>query len=216
MVLQGRPRWELIVDAVACDPAEGVARDVALAVSVSRDERPSTMRLWQPDRPVLLLGANVAGRASGADAAVHGRVAIERSTPGATWFAPGPAVLLWSVTATRRALGLDADAAAGEAAGEWVLASLRQLGLQVSLHESSGEVRTPMGPVGRFALDERDGMVVAQGIVDYAITAADRDGVEAVETENVRSQSGLPLALVVDRFVRMARTLYRAAPGAAE
>ncbi|MEZ3160690.1 hypothetical protein AB1K54_09110 [Microbacterium sp. BWT-B31] len=119
-------------------------------------------------------------------------------------------MILWSVIAPLGRLASGSAASSLEAAAEWPLASLRQLGLQASV-DSTGAIRTPMGVVGACARVELNGVDLTEGVIDYAVSAEFRADFEAVEIENVRSQSGLPLPLVVDRFGRMARTLYRAA-----
>ncbi|MCY1313009.1 hypothetical protein D9M70_634920 [compost metagenome] len=79
--------------------------------------------------------------------------------------------------------------------------------MQASLH-TGGTTLKPMGVVSACAVAEQDGVILAQGIVDYAMDAGDCEG--TVPAENVRSQSGLPLPLVLDRFARVARTLFLA------
>lgn len=99
-----------------------------------------------------------------------------------------------------------------EACVEWPLSVLRQLGLQASVNPA-GVVTTPMGPVGTCVVEWLDDdFVLAQGVLNYAFDP--RDGcvseLPCEETETIRSQSGLPLPLVFDRFVRMATILFRA------
>ena len=99
-----------------------------------------------------------------------------------------------------------------EACAEWPLSALRQLGLQASVNPA-GVVTTPMGPVGTCVVEWLDDdFVLAQGVLNYAFDP--RDGcvseLPCEETETICSQSGLPLPLVFDRFVRMATILFRA------
>jgi hypothetical protein len=162
------------------------------------------MRLWQPDRTVVLVADGASRVSQRADVSV-----VARPTPGPQWFAAGPAAILWSTIATSETFGIRGTEDPLEAASEWVLASLRQLGMQVSL-QTGGVILTPMGVVGACAVVEQDGVILAQGIIDYAMDAGDCEGTDPAPAENVRSQSGLPLPLVLDRFARMARTLFRA------
>lgn len=112
-----------------------------------------------------------------------------------------------STIATSKRSGISETEDPLEAASKWVLATLRQLGMQASLH-TGGTTLKPMGVVSACAVAEQDGVILAQGIVDYAMDAGDCEG--TVPAENVRSQSGLPLPLVLDRFARVARTLFLA------
>lgn len=203
----GRPAWSLIVDAVPCDPESGMALDRVLAASVGSGARGPLLRVWQPDRAVLISGLG-AGEAERSGISV-----LERPTPGDTWLAPGPAVILWSVITPVGLLDSGALGGPMEAAAEWPLATLRQLGLQASL-DSSGHIRTPMGVVGACARTVLDAVNIAQGVIDYSVSANVLADLGVGVTENVRSQSGLPLPLVIDRFSRMARTLYLARPDA--
>lgn len=186
------------------EPLDGIARDLSLASDVSAGRRAAVMRLWQPDRTVLLVADEESRAAPRADVIVVGR-----PTPGPQWLAAGPSAVLWSAIATRETLGISGTEDPLEAASEWVLASLRQLGMQASLG-TGGTISTPMGVVGACAVAKQDGVILAQGIVNYAMDAVDCEGTHPVPAENVRSQSGLPLPLVLDRFARMARTLFRA------
>lgn len=181
-------------------PLDGVARDLSLVSDVTAGRRGAVMRLWQPDRTVVLVGEGASRAAPPADVPV-----VARPTPGGQWLAAGPAAILWSTIATRETFGISGTEDPLEAACDWVLASLRQLGMQVSL-QAGGVIWTPMGVVGACAVVKQEGVILAQGIVDYAMDAGDCE----VPAENVRSQSGLPLPLVIDRFARMARTLFRA------
>ncbi|ABK05791.1 hypothetical protein Asphe3_42560 (plasmid) [Pseudarthrobacter phenanthrenivorans Sphe3] len=199
-----RPCWELHVEPEPRAPLDGVARDLGLVSDVSAGRRGAVMRLWQPDRTVVLVAEEASRTAPREDVPV-----VARPTPGGQWLAAGPAAILWSTIATRETLGISGTEDPLEAASEWVLASLRQLGMQVSL-QAGGTIWTPMGVVGACAVVKQDGVILAQGIVDYAMDAGDCVGTDPVPAENVRSQSGLPLPLVIDRFARMARTLFRA------
>ncbi|WP_460788041.1 hypothetical protein [Microbacterium lacusdiani] len=201
-----RARWELLVETEPADPVHGLAQDVRFAEHVLSGARRPLLRLWQPDRAALLVGSDAA-----VPPAADGVVVARRATPGEPWPAPATDVILWSVIAPRSALSMDDGGNPLDAVSEWALSSLRQLGMQASL-APGGAVMTPMGPVGACAVVERDGVLLGQGIIDYAIRPADRPGHEGLDTENVRSQSGLPLPLVIDRFARMARTLHLAAP----
>jgi len=185
-------------------PLDGIARDISLVSDVGTGRRAAVMRLWQPDQTVVLVPDGASCISPRADATI-----VARPTPGTQWLAAGPAAILWSVIAPRESLGINGTEDPLEAASEWVLASLRQLGMQASL-EAGGTILTPMGVVGACAVAEQDGVTLAQGIIDYAMDAGYCEGTGPVLAENVRSQSGLPLPLVLDRFARMARTLFRA------
>lgn len=183
-------------------PLNGIARDLSLVSDVSAGRRAAVMRLWQPDRTVVLVADGASRVSQRADVTV-----VARPTPGPPWIVAGPAAILWSTIATTETFGISGTEDPIEAASEWVLASLRQLGMQASLQEG-GTILTPMAVVGACAVAKQGDVILAQGIVDYAMDAGECEG--TVPAENVRSQSGLPLPLVLDRFARMARTLFRA------
>lgn len=197
-----RPGWEAIVERTPREAAAGCAVDEVLADAVREGHRGPVLRLWQSAHRVLLIAPDTAS-------VIEGTHIMRRSTPGEAWLAPGPAAILWSVIARRDVLSLGGAPTEVDAVCEWPLASLRQLGLQASVRDD-GAIMTPMGPVGTSATARHGDVLIAQGMIDYAIDAADREATGTLrgETENVRSQSGLPLPLVLDRFTRMARTLY--------
>lgn len=182
-------------------PLDGMARDLRLVSDVSVGLRVPVMRLWQPDRSVILTADGESCVSHRTDVAL-----VERLTPGRGWLASGSAAIMWSTIATREMFGISGTEDPRGAACGWVLGSLRQMGLQASL-ELDGTISTPMGVVGACAVTRVDGVILAQGIIDYASDGI--DCLQAAPTENVRSQSGLPLPLVFDRFARMARTLFR-------
>ncbi|WP_206477122.1 hypothetical protein [Microbacterium sp. KRD172] len=208
-----RPRWNVIIENDPRDPASGCSLDDVLANDILHGRRDPLLRLWQTDERALLIAAD----ASASGSPVIEASGVHRVTGGGQWLAPGPAAILWSVIANEEALLSAGAANVAEAATEWALASLRQLGLQASVRED-GAIMTPMGPVGVSSITRRTfgdaEVLIAQGMIDYAIEPADRAATELLggDTENVRSQSGLPLPLVRDRFMRMARTLYLARP----
>lgn len=138
----------------------------------------------------------------------------------------------WASVSTAAGFAARQAATDLEAGAEWAVSTIRQLGLQASV-ATDGSIMTPMGPIGHCTLSSSADItavgavrlgtephapapllppassvdvVMALGTVNYAapVDPAYPEG------ENVRSQSGLPLPLVIDRFRRMARVLFNA------
>lgn len=125
--------------------------------------------------------------------------------------------LRWSAMTPPEKLDVGRHPSTLDALAEWPLAALRQLGIQASIR-SDGAIYTPLGIVGTAAIEtlaKSTNILLASGIIDYAMHESARsealgDLESLPDPENVRSQSGLPLPLVLDRFLRMARTLFSA------
>jgi lipoate-protein ligase A len=150
-----RPCWELHVEPEPRSPLDEMARDLSLVADVSTGRRAAVMRLWQPDRTVVLAADGASRVSQRADVSV-----VARPTPGPQWSAAGPAAILWSTIATSETFGISETEDPLEAASEWVLASLRQLGIQASL-QTGGTILTPMGVVGACAVAKQDGVILA-------------------------------------------------------
>ncbi|WP_139007013.1 hypothetical protein [Arthrobacter crystallopoietes] len=124
----------------------------------------------------------------------------------------GNELIAWAAAASLGTFEGRKQANLMEACAEWPLSALRQLGLQASVNPA-GVITTPMGPVGTCFVEWLDDdFVLAQGVLNYALDPSDGcvNGLPCEETETIRSQSGLPLPLVIDRFTRMATILFRA------
>ncbi|TFB75022.1 hypothetical protein E3O06_06725 [Cryobacterium glaciale] len=126
-----------------------------------------------------------------------------RLTPGAEWTVAEKETILWSIVSDH---GFNYDSIP-DLICEWPLTALRLIGLQASASDD-GSLRTPLGTVGHWGLAIRGDASLVQGVINYA--APTGSGGWHPDSENVRSQSGLPLPLVLDRFSRTAKTLYRA------
>jgi hypothetical protein len=96
-----RPRWELHLEPEPLSPLDGIARDLSLVSDVSAGRRAAVMRLWQPDRTVVLVADGTSRVSQRADVSI-----VARPTPGPLWFAAGPAAILWSTIATSETFGI--------------------------------------------------------------------------------------------------------------
>lgn len=190
-------RWEFLLNRDPFVASVGFAQDLVLLDGVSRGVRQPTLRLWQTTESGIVLPGD-RGSELGAR-----NVVARRLTSGADWTVEGDQSILWSV-ASRQSFD---RTSLPDLICEWPLTTLRLIGLQASAHED-GSLRTPLGTVGYWGLASLTGASLVQGIVNYAAPAG--SGGWPPDSENVRSQSGLPLPLIVDRFSRTARTLYLA------
>ena len=189
--------WDLIAHPLPLHAAEGFSEDLALLEGVSQRVRPQTLRVWQTVQQGVVRSCR---RTSGQ---CDPGVIAQRCTPGADWIVSGTHSILWSIASLQRYR----DERFPDLICEWPLTSLRLTGLQASAHED-GSLRTPLGTIGFWGVVVRDGAALVQGIVNYGAPGGEQGWPSG--SENVRGQSGLPLPLVLDRFSRTARTLFRA------
>ena len=210
-------------------PALHVALDEVIAGEVARGERPPTLRFWDWDSPLVVIGSfqSVRNEIDPEGAARHGIDVVRRvSGGGAMFMEPGNCITYSLVVPGSLVEGLSFERSYSFL-DEWVIGALEEVGVRahfVPLNDIASEA----GKIGgaaqkRFA----DGTVLHHVTMSYDIDADKmlevlRIGREKMSDKGhrsankrvdpMRSQTGLPREAILDAFAASFSRRYRSTP----
>jgi lipoate-protein ligase A len=215
--------WHLLHDAPQA-PVLHMALDEALTDAVAAGRRPPTLRIWEWAAPAVVIGRfqSLRNEVDMAAARHHGIEVVRRiSGGGAMFIEPGntitysiyaPASLVEGLTFQESYALMDA----------WVLDALGGMGIR-AWYQPLNDIASDAGKIGGAAQTRRGGAVLHHVTMAYDIDAAKmlevlRIGREklsdkgttsaAKRVDPLRSQTGLPREVVIERMVAAFRRLH--------
>lgn len=215
-----------VIPATVLPPVEHVALDEVIAHEVAAGTRPPTLRFWDWDSPLVVIGSFQSYRNEiDADGATrHGIDVVRRiSGGGAMFMEPGNCITYSLVVPTSMVEGLSFERSYGFL-DEWVMGALAEVGINahyVPLNDIASDKGKIAGAAQkRFA----DGAVLHHVTMAYDIDADKmlevlRIGREKMSDKGtksankrvdpMRSQTGLPRQQILDTFTKSFLARYR-------
>jgi lipoate-protein ligase A len=221
--------WELIHDA-SYPPVTQMALDQVLAEEVGAGRRKPTLRIWEWDRPAVVIGSfqSVKNEVDLDNAAKYGFDVVRRISGGGAMFMEAGSVITYSIYAPAELVQGMSFADSYAFLDEWVITALASLGIEAS-YQPLNDITSPSGKIGGAAQKR-----LGSGSVLHHVTMSyDMDGDKMVEVlrigrekmsdkgtksankrvDPLRSQTGLARAEIIDRMVDTFRSLHSLTTG---
>jgi len=218
-----------VIPARVLAPAMHVALDEVIAAQVSSGRRSPTLRLWDWDTPVVVIGSfqSVRNEVDQAAANQFGIGVVRRVTGGGAMFMePGNCITYSLVVPGSLVEGLSYEASYAFL-DQWVLGALAGVGVEAHFVPLN-DIASKAGKIGGAAQRRlTDGTVLHHATLSYDIDAtkmmqvlrigreklSDKGIVSAVKrVDPMRSQTGLARETIMDAFLRHFMGLYRCRP----
>jgi lipoate-protein ligase A len=221
--------WEIIHDRAA-SPQMQMALDQILAEEVGAGRRGPTLRIWEWDRPAVVIGSfqSVRNEVDPENAARYGFQVVRRISGGGAMFMEAGSVITYSIyTPAELVQGMSfADSYAF--LDEWVIVALKSLGID-AFYQPLNDITSAKGKIGGAAQKR-----LGTGAVLHHVTMSyDMDGDKMVEVlrigrekmsdkgtrsankrvDPLRSQTGLSRAEIIDQLIATFRKLYGGTDG---
>ncbi|GAB3750039.1 lipoate--protein ligase family protein [Yimella sp. RIT 621] len=207
-----------VIPAKVMDPAMHVALDEVIGREVARGERPPTLRLWDWDSPLVVIGSfqSVKNEVDPDGAAKHGIDVVRRvSGGGAMFMEPGNCITYSLVVPASLVEGLSFERSYSFL-DDWVIEALREVGVNAHFVPLN-DIASDQGKIGgaaqkRFA----DGAVLHHVTMSYDIDADKMVEVLRIGREKMsdkghrsankrvdpmRSQTGMTRDAILDSFL---------------
>jgi len=222
--LTGAAQWRdydwSIVRGRAVSPMLNAALDEVLTNEVGRGERRPTLRIWEWDRPAVVIGSfqSVRNEVDEVELAARDAQLVRRISGGGAMFMEPEASITYSLYAPGELVRGMSFADSYAFLDEWVLEALRSLGIDAS-YKPLNDITSPLGKIGGAAQKRlASGAVLHHVTMAYdmdaeAMTQVLRIGREKLSDKGtasaqkrvdpLRSQTGLRRAEVIDRMVEV-------------
>ena len=220
--------WQ-VIQGPAVDPVLQMALDQVLSEEVGAGIRKPTLRIWEWDKPAVVLGSfqSVKNEVDEANATKHGFDIVRRISGGGAMFMEAGSVITYSIHAPADLVQGMSFADSYAFLDEWVIVALKSLGIEAS-YQPLNDITSPTGKIGGAAQKRLgDGAVLHHVTMSY-----DMDGDKMVEVlrigrekmsdkgtksankrvDPLRSQTGLSRAEIIDRMKATFSSLYGATP----
>lgn len=215
--------WELVHPG-PFPPAVHLALDQVLTEEVGAGRRKPTLRIWEWDRPAVVIGSfqSLRNEVDLENAARFGIDVVRRVSGGGAMFMEAGSVVTYSLYAPGDLVRGMSFAESYAYLDDWVLQALRSLGIDAT-YQPLNDISSPAGKIGGAAQKRLGG-----GAVLHHVTMSyDMDGDKMVQVlrigreklsdkgitsaakrvDPLRKQSGLPRAAIIERmeetFVRL-------------
>lgn len=216
--------WELVHPG-PLDPVTHLALDQVLAEEVGAGRRAPTLRIWEWDRPAVVIGSfqSVANEVDAENAARYGIPVVRRISGGGAMFMEAGSIITYSLYAPIELVQGMSFADSYAYLDDWVLVALRSLGIDAS-YQPLNDIASPAGKIGGAAQKRlADGAVLHHVTMSYDIDADKMVQVLRIGREKLsdkgtksaqkrvdplRSQTGLPRAAIIERMVETFRSLH--------
>jgi lipoate-protein ligase A len=222
--LTGAAQWRdydwSIVRSRAISPMQNAALDEALTAQVGRGERGPTLRIWDWDRPAVIIGSfqSVRNEVDEQQLAARDAQLVRRISGGGAMFMEPEASITYSLYAPGELVQGMGFADSYAFLDEWVLEALRSLGID-AVYKPLNDITSPLGKIGGAA-QKRLG---AGAVLHHVTMAYDMDGARMAEVlrigreklsdkgttsaqkrvDPLRSQTGLPREAVIERMLEV-------------
>jgi lipoate-protein ligase A len=220
-----------IVHEEAQTPAMHMALDQALAESVGRGDRGPTLRIWEWERPAVVIGSfqSLRNEVDAEGAEKHGVTVVRRVSGGGAMFIEPGNTITYSLTVPGSLVeGLSFERSYAFL-DDWVLGALADVGVEAT-YAPLNDIASPAGKIAGAAQKRMaDGTVLHHVTMAYDIDADKmlevlRIGREKLSDKGtksankrvdpVRSQTGLPREDVIEAFKKHFASRYDTVPGA--
>jgi lipoate-protein ligase A len=211
-------------------PQLQMALDQVLADEVGAGRRGPTLRIWEWDKPAVVLGSfqSVANEVDRENADKYGFEIVRRVSGGGAMFMEAGSVVTYSIYAPSDLVQGMSFADSYAFLDEWVIVALRSLGID-AFYQPLNDITSAKGKIGGAA-QKRLG---AGAVLHHATMSYDMDGDKMVEVlrigrekmsdkgtksankrvDPLRSQTGLSRSEIIDSMVATFTKLYGSTPG---
>jgi lipoate-protein ligase A len=221
-------QWEVIHDR-AERPQLQMALDQVLAEEVGAGRRGPTLRIWEWDRPAVVIGSfqSVRNEVDMENAEKYGFEVVRRISGGGAMFMEAGSVITYSIYAPSELVEGMSFADSYAFLDEWVIIALKSLGID-AFYQPLNDITSSKGKIGGAA-QKRLG---AGAVLHHVTMSYDMDGDRMVEVlrigrekmsdkgtrsankrvDPLRSQTGLPRAEIIDTLIATFTKLYGSTP----
>jgi lipoate---protein ligase len=222
-------KWEVIHDR-AERPQLQMALDQVLAEEVGAGQRGPTLRIWEWDRPAVVIGSfqSVRNEVDMENATKYGFEVVRRISGGGAMFMEAGSVITYSIYAPSELVEGMSFADSYAFLDEWVIIALKSLGID-AFYQPLNDITSSKGKIGGAA-QKRLG---AGAVLHHVTMSYDMDGDRMVEVlrigrekmsdkgtrsankrvDPLRSQTGLPRAEIIDALIATFTRLYGSTSG---
>ena len=212
-------------------PAMHLAVDDVLAREVAAGRRAPTLRIWQWDRPAIIIG-NFQSLRNEVDLEAAERLGVEtvrRVTGGGAMFVEPGSAITYSLYAPGELVGHMDFAASYAFLDAWVLQALKEVGID-AFYKPLNDISSPKGKIGGAAQKRYSGgMVLHHVTMSYDMDAekmmqvlrigreklSDKGVTSAAKrVDPVRSQTGMSREEVIARMIGTFKALHGGTDGA--
>ncbi|HEY5230361.1 MAG TPA: biotin/lipoate A/B protein ligase family protein [Galbitalea sp.] len=222
-------QWE-IIHGKAESPQLQMALDQVLAEEVGAGRRGPTLRIWEWDRPAVVIGSfqSVRNEVDMENATKYGFEVVRRISGGGAMFMEAGSVVTYSIYAPAALVEGMSFADSYAFLDEWVIVALKSLGID-AFYQPLNDITSAKGKIGGAA-QKRLG---AGSVLHHVTMSYDMDGDRMVEVlrigrekmsdkgtrsankrvDPLRSQTGLSRAEIIDALIATFTKLYGSTPG---
>jgi lipoate-protein ligase A len=222
-------QWQVIHDR-AERPQLQMALDQVLAEEVGAGRRGPTLRIWEWDRPAVVIGSfqSVRNEVDMENATKYGFEVVRRISGGGAMFMEAGSVITYSIYAPSELVEGMSFADSYAFLDEWVIVALKSLGID-AFYQPLNDITSSKGKIGGAA-QKRLG---AGAVLHHVTMSYDMDGDRMVEVlrigrekmsdkgtrsankrvDPLRSQTGLPRAEIIEALIATFTKLYGSTAG---
>ncbi|MGW8377008.1 biotin/lipoate A/B protein ligase family protein [Streptomyces sp. ODS28] len=227
--------WQLIHDAPQ-PPALHMALDEVIAAEVAAGNRPPTLRVWQWDRPAVIIGSfqSLRNEVDLEGTARHGVDVVRRVSGGGAMFAEPDSTITYSLAVPQSLVSGLSFADSYAYLDDWVLEALGDMGIK-AWYQPLNDIATEVGKIAGAAQKRVVGPHGGPGAVLHHVTMSyDMDAEKMTDVlrigkeklsdkgtksakkrvDPLRRQTGLPRAEVIDCMIGSFRSRYGLTDGA--
>jgi lipoate-protein ligase A len=221
--------WE-IVHEPPVSPRMNLALDEVLTARVGAGRRNPTLRMWEWNENAVVIGSfqSLRNEVDPDGAARHGFEVVRRISGGGAMLMAADSIVTYSLYVPASLVAGMTFADSYAFLDDWALQALRSLGID-AVYQPLNDIAGPSGKIGGAAQKrlanggvlhhatlsyDLDGQVMSEVLRIGREKLSDKGTVSAAKrVDPLRSQTGLPRAEVIERFIQTFRTLYGATPG---
>jgi len=216
--------WQ-IVTGPPLEPRVQMAMDQVLAEEVAAGRRKPTLRIWEWDKPAVVIGSfqSVRNEVDVENAKKYGFEVVRRISGGGAMFMEAGSVITYSIYAPVELVHGMTFADSYAFLDEWVIIALKSLGIDAS-YQPLNDIASPTGKIGGAA-QKRLG---AGSVLHHVTMSYDIDGEKMMQVlrigrekmsdkgtksaakrvDPLRRQTGMERSEILDRMVATFRGLY--------
>ncbi|KUL36966.1 lipoate--protein ligase [Streptomyces sp. NRRL F-4489] len=223
--------WQIIHEGPQ-SPELHMALDEVLTAEVAAGRRPPTLRVWEWDRPAVIIGSfqSLRNEVDPEGAARHGVTVVRRISGGGAMFVEPGNTITYSLCVPNSLVQGLSFAESYAYLDDWVLAALGDMGIR-AWYKPLNDIATDAGKIAGAAQKRMvagDGAVLHHVTMSYDIDAdkmldvlrigkekmSDKGTTSAKKrVDPLRRQTGLPRAEVIERMIASFRARYGGSPG---
>lgn len=221
--------WQIVHEG-AVSPATHLALDEVLTAAVGEGRREPTLRIWEWDRPAVVIGSfqSLRNEVDLENAAKYGVDVVRRISGGGAMFMEAGSVVTYSLYVPGDLVQGLTFADSYAFLDEWAVSALQSLGIDAA-YQPLNDITSPSGKIGGAAQKRLgSGAVLHHVTMSYDIDAekmvqvlrigreklSDKGIASAVKrVDPLRSQTGLSRAEIIERMKETFVQLHGGAPG---